>query len=495
MNSGFFERNNSFRILLASIILLSVGLNIIVFYSGLFSISADESGRTIQAYQWISGTYKGIPTWLPFYTITIGYALKFFPDLFVTPRIIISFFGLLAFISLVWSAHELFKDRYVTLLTALITLFFPTRVVLSSVPLSESMFYFFVFTGIALFTRWLNTKNTKYILFAAVSFAFSSSVRYEGWVLSGVFVLVLILLKRLRSERIKNDLILFTLLICFAFPMYWLIYQSDMTGNPLNFFFDVNKHYEKSQGITLFSIIKNNYLTRFLHHNIIYLCFPGLITLGYLFLRDSKIRKWVSLPLLAFIPLVFISLTGRGVPTHNIWRIPELWNILLLPFTAYFISNINSFNIKYFKNLKRPVVLILLLVILLYYTLQIFRYKDEANFTKSELRVGQYAEEYLIKKNDNNKILIEVPDWSFLHIAVASNNPGAFIKSTEGGVTKIRRNQTITDSSSTGRNNLIDKHINYVMVKTSKLQKVDNHKSYLKKKKEIEGWSVYEFIK
>src|SRR5690606_41214924 len=53
-------------------------------------------------------------------------------------------------------------------------------------------------------------------------------------------------------------------------------------------------------------ILKNNYLTRFLHHNILYFCFPGLILFGYLFLRDSRIRKIACLPLLAFIPLILV---------------------------------------------------------------------------------------------------------------------------------------------------------------------------------------------
>ncbi len=73
----------------------------------------------------------------------------------------------------------------------------------------------------------------------------------------------------------------------------------------------------------------------------------------------------MSLILIPFILLVLISLTGRGIPTHNVWRIPELWNILLIPFTAYFIKNLDSFEIKYLKNLRKSAVPSIIIVVLI----------------------------------------------------------------------------------------------------------------------------------
>jgi 4-amino-4-deoxy-L-arabinose transferase-like glycosyltransferase len=481
-----------FKPTLLAIILFSIALNIIIYYTGLYSISADESGRTIHAYKWVTGTYEGVPTWLPFYTVIIGYGLKFFPDLFITPRIIISIFGVSAFISFIWLTHELFKDRYITILSAVIALFFPARAVLSSVPLSESMFYFFVFSAIALFTRWLNTKNKNLLILTALSFALSSSARYEGWIFSAAFILSLIILKRLKEKEIKTGVIVTSIFIVLTFPVYWFIYQADISGNPLQFFNDMNKHYEHSVGISFFSVLKNNYVVRFIHHNLIYLCFPGLILLVYLFLRESRIRNWVILPLLAFIPLAVISFTGKGIPTHNIWRIPELWNMLLIPFTASFIKNINSFEIKFLKGLKGEAISLLVILILIYYSFLIYSFKHESNFTKDELKIGRYVENNLIRPDANSKILIEVPDWSFLHIAVASNNPGRFVKSSEGGNPKIRRNTTITDSCKIDMAELINRNIKYIMAKTPELKDRITHNPFFIKKKKFNGWSIYE---
>lgn len=485
------NNKKNFLLFLLIIIFSSLVLNVCVYFAGIYSISADESGRTILAYKWIKGFYTGAPSWLPFYTIVTGYVIKIFPDLFVTPRLLISFFGVLAFISLIWLTQELFKDRYITLLSSIIVLFFPSRVILSSVPLSESMFFFFVLTGIAFFTRWLNKKNNILLIPASLSFALSSTVRYEGWIFSAVFIFVLIIFKRLRAANIKPALIWLTVFIGLAFPVYWLIYQADVSGHPLQFFYDMNKHYERSQGITLPSILKNNYLTRFIHHNIIYLCFPGLFMLGYLFLRDNRIRKWVSLPLLVFIPLTLISFTGRGVPTHNIWRIPELWNILLIPFTVYFIININSFNAKYFKNLKSSSISLIIPLMLIYYLVFIYNFKSEINFTKEELRIGEYIEQYIISREPDSKILIETLDWSFLHIAVASDHPENFIKSTEGGNPEIRRNQSIADSSNTDIKDLNEKKIKYIMIKTPAFKKRIKNTSLFAEIKSFNEWSVY----
>jgi hypothetical protein len=482
-----------FKLTLLSIVLFSVVLNVILYFAGFYSISADESGRTIHAYKWITGTYEGIPTWLPFHTIIMGFGLKIFPDLFFTPRIIISIFGVLAFVSFIWLSHELFKDRYITLLSAVIALFYPSRVILSSVPLSESMFFFFVFSGIAFFTKWLNSKKNLLLLLSALAFAFSSSVRYEGWLFSASIVAVLIFFKKIKTEKVNTITITIVTLIGLIFPVYWFIYQSGVADNPFHFFYDVNKNFERSLGTSFFSILRNNYLTRFIHHNLIYLCFPGVFASFYLFLRDSTIRKWMSLILIPFIPLILISFTGRGIPTHNIWRIPELWNILLIPFTAYFIKNLDSFEIKYLKHLRKSAVPLIITVVLIYYSFHIYRYVgDENYFSKEELKIGRYVEQNLIEADPKSKILIEVPDWSYLHIIVASNNPENFIKSSEGGDPRLIRNPTITDSSRIDLAEIADKNIRFILVKSQELKNKIKRNPFFKEKKNFKEWSLYE---
>jgi 4-amino-4-deoxy-L-arabinose transferase-like glycosyltransferase len=506
MENNLLERiiskNRNFILALLFLLFISIILNVILYYAGFFSISADESGRTVHAYKWINGLYNGIPTWLPFHTIVVGYGLKLFPDLFWTPRIIISFFGVLAFVSFIWLAHELFKDRYITLLSAVIALFFPTRVILSTVPLSESMYFFFIFSGIALFTRWLRNNQNYLLILSAASFAISSSVRYEGWLFMASLILVLIIFRRLKSINVSLKNIIVVSLIGLVFPLYWFTFQAAVSDNPLHFLYDVNRNFEHSVGISFVSILKHNYLTRFVHHNLIYICFPGIVILAYLFLRDGIIRKWMLLSSLAFIPLILVSFFGKGIPTHNIWRAPDLWNILLIPFVAYFLKNINSFvsettfgESKFLKSLKKGIVPLIIIVMLIYYSFHIYRYAKDDNFSKDELRIGRYIEKNLIDAAPGSKILIEVPDWSYLHIIIASNNPEKFIKNFQSGNPRIMRDPVISDESSTDLAELSDRRIKYILLKSEELINKIKLNPFFKSKKEFKEWVVFEFRK
>ena len=479
-----------FLLVIILLIFFSLLLNVVLYIGGFFSISADESGRTLLAYEWLRGGYKEAPTWLPFYTIVIGYGIKIFADLFWAPRIVATFFCVLSFASFIWLAHQLFKDKYVTLLSAIIALFFPTRVILGAVPLSESMYYFFIFSGIALFTMWLRSRWDHNLILSAVAFAVSSSIRYEGWFFSAALVLILIIFKKLKVKEISIVNILLISMIGFAFPLYWFLFQTNISGNPLQFFEDASRGYENAQGITFFTILKNNYLGRFIHHNLIYFCFPGLISLSYFFVRDSLIRRWVSFTLLAFIPLVILSFFGIGIPTHNIWRVPELWNILLIPFTAYFIKNIRSFEIKYLKHLQNVKIPLLLTLLLIYYSFHIYRLMGIDAFTKEELKVGRYVERNLMV-NETNKILIEIPDWSYLNIIVASNKPGLFVWNSDYNPKK-KGNEIINKESKINFEELSNRRIKYLLLKSEGLKSKVMSNPFFREKKVFKEWSVFE---
>jgi hypothetical protein len=483
----------SFTASLLIIVLTAIIIQIILYTSGFYSISADESGRTLLAYQWMKGEIKETPTWLPFYTIAIDASLKIIPDLFWTPRIAGSLFGILAFISFIWLVHQLFRDRYITILSSVIGLFFPTRVILSAVPLSESMFFLFIFSGTASFIIWLRSGKDFNLVSASVCFAISSSIRYEGWFFSAALFVLIIIFTKMKREGSSVKHIIVVALIGFAFPVYWFIYQAGISGgNPVQFFIDQSRGYEKSQGITFLTILKNNHLTRFIHHNLIYICFPGLIVLVYLFFRDNLIRKLFFLLLLTFIPLVLISFTGRGTPTHNIWRISELWNILLIPFTAYFIKNIQSFDLRFLKQLQRMKVPLIVSVLIIYYLIHIYRLTGIDAFTAEDLRTGRFLEKEIIPLTDEkNKILIEVPDWSYINIIVASNNPDRFVVNSEGGP-KRKENEIITYEKDIIPDELTAIKVKYLFIKSKELKNKIDAYPFFKKKVKLDKWTLYE---
>jgi hypothetical protein len=324
----------------------------------------------------------------------------------------------------------------------------------------------------------------------------ASSVRYEGWLFSFSLIIVLIVIRKLEYEKASLALISIASAIGLAFPIYWFIYQTDASGNPLNFFSSVNENYESAQGISFLTILKNNYLTRFIHHNLIYVCFPGIFASVYLFLRNSIVRKLVTFILIPFGLLILISFTGRGLPTHNMWRIPELWNLLLIPFTAYFIQNIDQFikrkkNVNKIFNYKNSALPFLLSILMIYYLIHIYRYTDDKNyFGKEELRIGRYVED-IIKNNPSKNILIEVPDWSFLHIITASNHPDDFYKISDSGDESILRNKIISEGSSLDLGELKEKDISFLLIKSKELKSKVQPNPFFKLRKNFKEWSLY----
>jgi len=486
------ENKKWFLSALSILILISVILIVILYSAGFYSISADESGRTLLAYEWINKGYTETPTWLPFHTILSGTIVGIFPDLFWTPRIIGASFGVLAFVSFIWLTHKLFNDRYITLFSSVIALFFPTRVILSAVPLTESMFFFFIFSGITFFIIWLKSGKDYNLILSACAMAVSTSIRYEGWTFSVSLLCILIMVKKLNTREVLSRNVFIVSCIIFAFPLYWLTLQTNISGNPFQFFEDASRGYREAEGISFFTILKNNYLTRFIHHNLIYICFPGIISSFYLFFRDNVIRKFLILLFIAFIPLALLSFTGRGIPTHNIWRVPEIWNILLIPFTVYFIKNIQFFEAGFLKRLRRGKFLVILALLLIYYIFHIYRLTGINAFTWEELETGRYVESELIKTHTGkDRILIEVPDWSYLNIIVASNKPEAFIRNSDFNP-KVKTFEIISRENKIKLDDLSSRHIKYLLLKSRELQDLVRDNPFFRKKKSFTEWTVYE---
>ncbi len=117
---------------------------------------------------------------------------------------------------------------------------------------------------------------------------------------------------------------------------------------------------------------------------------------------------------------------------------------------------------------------------------------DDYHFTKEELKIGRYVEQNLIESDPASKILIEVPDWSYLHIIAASNHPENFIKSLEGSNPRLVRNPTITDTSSINLAELTENNIRFILVKSLELKNKIQNNPFFKRIKNFKEWSLYE---
>jgi hypothetical protein len=201
-------------------LLVGAGLQLFFLDRGFLSISWDEAGRTLDAYSWAERGTVAVWVWLPFNRVVVGLALRIFPDLIVTPRVISGLFGLVAIPAMGWLAHELFEDRRNTLLTLALGALFSQRLALSVAPASAIMFIVFVLSGLALFAQWLRTGRSSALYACAGSVAIAGIERFEAWLFGAAILLAV----WLHPPRPNFKRLLPFVLVLFIFPVGMLGY-------------------------------------------------------------------------------------------------------------------------------------------------------------------------------------------------------------------------------------------------------------------------------
>jgi len=209
-------------------ILVGAGLQLFFLDRGFLSISWDDAGRTLDAYGWAEHGTVAVWAWLPFYRVIVGLALRIFPDLIVTPRVISGLFGLVAIPAMGWLAHELFEDRRNTSLTLALGALFSQRLALSVAPASAIMFIVFVLSGLALFAHWLRTGRSSALYACAGSVAIAGIERFEAWLFGAAILLAV----WLHPPRPNFKRLLPFILVLFIFPVGMLAYYVFTFSNP-----------------------------------------------------------------------------------------------------------------------------------------------------------------------------------------------------------------------------------------------------------------------
>jgi len=112
-------------------------------------------------------------------------------------------------------------------------------------------------------------------------------------------------------------------------------------------------------------------------------------------------------------------------------------------------------------------------------------------FTTEELKIGRYVEANLIEIDDEKKILIEVPDWSYINIIVASNKPEMFVRNSNFNP-KIKGNEIISKDYKINLDELSNRDIKYILLKSKELKNKVKDNPFFKKKKSFSKWTVFE---
>lgn len=415
--------DRTFYISSAAVLALATCLHLFFFSRGFYSIGWDESGRTLDAHAWAEYGTALSKAWLPFHRICTGLALRVFPDLILTPRIISFLYGLGSIVAAAWLAQELFQSRKTTLLTLTLSAFFSQRVALSRAPLSDIMFIFVILATVALFARWLRDYSRISLFLCGFCGALATTLRYEGWVFCAVIFLLAAGSYLFAAAEVERKDILIFGLILFAFPVAWAA-STFFTTNPIEIVIADAQQYSPRQ------ILLKNPLVEFVRTNIYSLNFIG----GFAILQLIRRGEWRYKAIVAasFGPLLIASLVlllTKSAQTGPSWRMIAVWSMLLLPFTAHLLAGGGRFFAGAgIRQALAAGAAVLVLGAFGYDTFRIERNSSRA-FPESDRQAGIYLND-LITADPDAKVLIESSRYFFLNVQVASQHPDAFVRNS-----------------------------------------------------------------
>jgi hypothetical protein len=423
---NFFQQLNRLRINFISsltfqitfLLFVKILFQLVILYSGYRWLSADDYCRTVKSYEWMIKPEINSGVWLTPHFWINGFVMFFVKDLFTAALIvnfIFSAFTLIYFYKVILICF----DKKNAFFSSLIFCLFPFQVWLSISGLPESIFFFFVIAGIYYFIKWkfFGEKNI-FLILSAVSFALSNGFRYEGWLFSGVLVL-LVMTDILREKKLTKKILINILisLISFTTVVWWLI-QNYVDHHNMFFFAEETTKIFKEFNTAGFLQRLVQYPT-FIFFIAPLTTFFGL-KISFEILKNggvSPAKFFLLFNLLELSLLMLQGILGTG-GTNMISRYIVINALLFIPFAVQ-----QAFE---FKRIVAVGFIALILVINIIWS---FYYPQP--FREDTFEVGKLLND-LEKKNyikENGKIYFEeVPGYfDIFAVQALSNKPSKFI--------------------------------------------------------------------
>lgn len=321
------------RVALAAILAVALALQLGLLAAGFYRITPDESARSLMAHGLTWGNALEPWIWPPFYRIFVGLALKLHDDVFLVPRLLVSLAGILLLPALAWLAGLLLARPGVTLLTALIAVVLPPRLVLSVVPMADVFHLLLLVVAAGLLLRWLRTGQGRPLLLAALCLMLAATVRYEAWLVAATLIAYLAHRVLISRDLAPGTAALATLLLA-LFPAFWIA-DSWLTYGSLD-----NLGVTRWQFLTgfgedharaLYGNVATSLLRDLLWAPVLLLGVAGLVGRAR---ADRQVRDWA---IVLFLPLPLLGalmLATWSVPGSADARLAGGWSLLLLPFAA-----------------------------------------------------------------------------------------------------------------------------------------------------------------
>ncbi|MBK6879007.1 MAG: glycosyltransferase family 39 protein [Ignavibacteria bacterium] len=408
--------NTSFHILV--LLVLKFSFQFILLSSGYRWLSADDFCRTVKSYEWLQNPVVNSGVWLTPHFWINGAVMYFVKDLFAAALIVNFLFSALT-VPFFYKAIQMAFDQKTAFFSTLIFCFFPFQVWLSISGLPESVFFFFVITGIYFFMKWkFDGELTIYLFLSAFSFAFSNGFRYEGWLFSAAFVM-LTMLDILRERKLTKKIVknIFISLISFTTIAWWLIQNYVDHGNVFFFAEETTKIFKEFNTAGFFQrLVQYPTFIFFIAPVTTFFalksCFETIKAPG---ITPAKIFLLFNILELSLLMIQGILGTGG---TNMISRYIVINALLFVPFA-----------IDQAFEFKKPVAISLLGIMLIVNIVWSFYYPQP--FREDTFEVGRLLRDIESKAEpvDDRKIYFEEVEGYFDVFAVQalSNNPAKFV--------------------------------------------------------------------
>lgn len=413
---------------LAVVLMLELALvvQLGLYKIGLYRVTADESARSLLALRlsWHNALDPWI--WPPFYKIFVGLFLQLYNDVFIIPRVLVGITGLVLLLAMLQLASVLFASRKVSLITTLLAIAIPDRLIFSVTPMSDIFFYLLLVGASIFILRWLQAGGRWHLIIGSACLMLASTDRYEGCFFAVMLVLYLIG-EWLRGRYIGHGLLAAVSVILLSFPVFWIAncywwYGSldNLSVTSWQFLGTYGRNYRMAfDHSPMGSFIKDLMWNPVLPLGVAACC--------WLTFKDRAIRAWAAI---FFVPLPLITavmIASMSIPSAAPWRTSGAWIFLLLPFTALALVRTSEWLCQgRYRTLTFAGLLLLALIPTAIHTARIAR-SAMLDDQMQEREAGLFIKNERARLGDGRVLIDSVDNFDYLDVMTWSTVPERFV--------------------------------------------------------------------
>jgi hypothetical protein len=409
---------------------LALAVQLGLYSLGLYRVTADESARSLLALRlsWRNALEPWV--WPPFHKVFVGLFLKVHRDVFVVPRVLVGIAGLMLLFAMFQLAAALFADRKVSLITMLLAMPIPDRLIFSVTPMSEIFFYLLLIGASIFILRWLQADRRADLILGCVCLMLASTDRYEACFFA-VTLLLYLTGRWFRGQGVGIGLLLGIYTILLSFPILWIVDCYWWYGSFRNLAV-TSWQFLATDGYDYHTAFIRSPVGSFIKD----LMWIPMLSLGaaacfWLALKDRVICAWAAI-FFAPLPLITaVMIASMSIPSSVPWRTSGAWVFLLLPFTALALARTSEW---FRQGRSRTAVLTGLVLLALVppaiHTAKIARsgmLDDSLRDWRREREAGLFIKNELERFDDGRVLIDSMNNLDYLDVMVGSTVPERFV--------------------------------------------------------------------